>query len=328
MTTLANFPMISQLTTITSDGLPNRDAQFECVSTAILAGVMWLLGVTQLGGKFTPDYFKDTAYGETFYGGTSASAYVGLCASLGVALFPVNGIPATLVSESHKRIQAGNPVVFTEPDPYVSQSLNWSHVCVFYAEEQGFLTALDPYIGRPIRRTDDEWTRLLLDNQIWLLAKEDEIKTIEITDPEIARYFELAVPDGSAWRCRSNGKIIKDAMLTFYCSFGNSELCGLTYLGLPQSNEIPMDAKGNTKQYWECGVTFYDPKHTYDTRPGTSNPDTRPVYLAHLYSANSPAQDPRVAQLQTQLAQCQSGNLNGADAGAAAKLAQVRAIVG
>ena len=177
MTMLSNFPMVNQNTAITEDGLPNKDAPFECVSASLLAAVMWLLGVSQVGGKYTPDYFKDQVYGESYMGGTAASAYIAFLAQqFGVRLYSFSANNWDLVAQAHKELQAGHPVVFTIPDTYVSASLNWSHVCVWYAEDTGYLTALDPYIGKPVRRTDDEWAKLLLDNQIWILERmSDEV---------------------------------------------------------------------------------------------------------------------------------------------------------
>ena len=81
--------------------------------------------------------------------------------------------------------------------------------------------------------------------------------------------------------------------------------------------------KGIRVQFFERGVVIYDPAHLVDNPPGAG-----PVYLLHLYNGG-PGTDPRIAQLQAALATAQqAGNLASADAGAAAKLAQIKALVG
>jgi hypothetical protein len=305
--------MINQNTPITEDGRPNKDAPFECVATAILAGVMWLLGVSQLGGKFTPDYFKDTVYGESYYGGTSAERYVGLCASLGVKLWAFNGMPAVLVSEAHKQLQQGHPVVFTEPDPYVSASLGWTHVCVFYSEEPGFLTALDPYIGRPVRRTDSEWTQLLQFQQIWILSKKEVVDempvTINLDMPMIKQFFE-ANAEGE-WVCKQTSTpnkpvVLRGEMLKHYQTNGTIPLCGLSEAGLPLSNEVFVEhftgyerfaRKGITVQFFERQVWAYDPDHLIDNPPESGH-----VYALKLYDGG-PATDPAIAELEAEVTQ-------------------------
>ena len=294
--------MISQLTQVTSDGLPNKDAPFECVSTSILASVMYLLGVKELGGKFTPDYFKDQTYGESYQGGTSADRYVDLCKSFGVKLYPIDGTLTELIEQAHTTLARGVPVIFTEVDPYVPASYGWTHACVWYADSPGQLTALDPYIGRSVTKSDQEWLNVLAVNQLWLAEKlvvEEEMKVVELTDPEVAHYFELG-PSPHTWRCRSNGKIIQDAMLKFYQGYGNAGLCGLTFLGLPLSNEVYfLPGKPVAKQFFERGVLIYDPDHLIDNPPGSGE-----VYLLHLYN-NGPGQDPQVGVLEQKITDLQ-----------------------
>jgi hypothetical protein len=316
---LPNFVPVSQNSKVTEDDLPNSDAAYECVSASLLMAVMQQLEITAEGGTFTCDYFKDEVYGEAYQGGTSAIKYVPLVASLGCTLAPINGTPGQLVSAIHNALDKGIPVIVTIPDTYVPASYGWTHVCCCYADSASTITMLDPFpVPHGVSRTydDSQWIDLLQDNQIWTVEKlqkvEEEIVIIAITDPEVARYFELANTDGSQWRCRSTGKIIQFGLLDAYRAYGNSALCGLTYLGLPQSNEIPLTGiPGAVKQYFERGTLIYDPAHKNDDPPGASA-----VYPAHLYTG--PAQDPRVAQiaplqgqlaaLQAQIAQAQAGN--------------------
>lgn len=287
--------MVSQLTAVTSDGRPSENAQEDCVPASIGAALLWYEGKSQWDTSINPDMLKDAAYGEAWRNdGTAASRYISICQQLGYHLYPVTGIPGALVTKAHEYLQAGVPVIFTEPDPYVSASLGWSHVCVFYAEEPGYLTALDPYIAKPVRRTDREWMELLQFNQIWILEKEDEVLSIDLNVPAVAAHFKQGA-NANAWVCLQTGKTVHDGMLTFYRTFGRSACCGLTWLGLPKSNEVQLGG-GATRQSFECGVLIYDPNHTIDHRPG----DNGPVYLAHLYEGVG--QDPAIADLQKQLA--------------------------
>src|SRR6266581_1180759 len=121
---------------------------------------------------------------------------------------------------------------------------------------------------------------------------------IDMHTPGVTNYFTLQA-DGS-WLCQHPGfdgkqKIIAHGMLSFYQSFGNAALCGLTFLGLPVSNEIAIAGlAGVTRQHFERGVLFYDPQHQLDRPPGSGD-----VYLAHIYGG--PGQDPRIVPLQSQV---------------------------
>ncbi|HEX6478497.1 MAG TPA: hypothetical protein VF043_06610 [Ktedonobacteraceae bacterium] len=52
----------------------------------------------------------------------------------------------------------------------------------------------------------------------------------------------------------------------------------MTYLGLPLSNEIPIQGHpGVVKQQFERGWVCYDPTHTIDNPPAAGD-----VYIMHL----------------------------------------------
>ncbi len=128
------------------------------------------------------------------------------------------------------------------------------------------------------------------------------VKTmIDLSNPTVASYF-AGQPNG--WWLSKRTKTsagqpiyIHGEILKFYCSFGNA-LCGLTWLGLPVSNEISLGGtSGATRQHFENACIFYDPAHEFDSRPG--EPGAR-VYLAHLYSG--PGVDPKVLELEAELA--------------------------
>lgn len=128
---------------------------------------------------------------------------------------------------------------------------------------------------------------------------------IDLSMPEVASHFSQ---NGATWLCKQTGKPIGGAILTFYQSYGNAALCGLTFLGLPLSGEKPIQqfagyehlaGKGIVLQPFERGIAIYDPGHEYDNPPGAGA-----VYLAHLYSGAGV--DPEVAQLQAQLQAAQA----------------------
>lgn len=149
-----------------------------------------------------------------------------------------------------------------------------------------------------------------VDANIWLGTEGDDM-AITINSPNVANYFEEL--DATHWKCKSNGNEIHDGMLGFYKANN-----GLLMFGLPLSNEVVLDDKGNTKQYFERGCLVWDPQHKYDNPPGSGS-----VYVAHVYSDNALGEDPLIPKLEAQIKQLQSS-----DPTDAAKLAQIKAIVG
>jgi hypothetical protein len=272
MSALEHFPHINQLSSPTTDGQPDENAKFNCVPTSICAGLRYLTG----DQSFQPDQLKDAAYGQTYAGFTAAYRYVDFCAQHGVSLYPCNdSSPSELVKLAHKHLALGHPVIFTEPDPYEPPGADWWHVCVFYAESQGSLTAMDPIGGQSITQSDAQWAHLLQANQIWIM--EGTTMTIDLDNPVVAGYF---TPAGDKhWRCKQTGFIVHDGILKFYRSFGNNALCGLTHLGLPKSNEQYPHPEHPTiaEQEFERAWVRYDPEHKLDQPPSAGD-----AYLMHL----------------------------------------------
>lgn len=294
-------------------------------------GVMWLLGIRTLTPEYNPESLKDAAYGKTWVNrGTDAAAYVPWCAQHGIKLSSVEcGTYANAVARAHDYIDNNIPVVFTQQDDYAPLVFrdSWTHVCVFYEESQGELTCLDPYIDQPISYSDATWTQRLRSTQLWILEKlptlEDDMPPpIDLSMPAIAGFFKQA--PGNAWLCIKTGCVIGNAILTAYCSYGDNPEHGLYHLGLPYTNELNLnDATGKripgaTYQRFELGILAYDPQHQYDKRPGPT-PD---VYPIKIYSGIGV--DPRVAQLQSQLAALQ----NSSAAADSATLAQIKKLLG
>src|SRR6266567_4003040 len=169
MTTLAKFPMVSERTGVTGDSHPSENAGLDCVPASICAAAMYLNGISALGGKYTPDSFKDAVYGQGVTGGEEIWKYVPYLKTLGINLISQSGPSDMLLQTVHRQIKAGNPVVFTEPNPYGNP--NFTHVCVFFGEQPGFLTALDPWIAQAITHSDATWTHTLLNNEVWVMEK-------------------------------------------------------------------------------------------------------------------------------------------------------------
>jgi N-acetyl-anhydromuramyl-L-alanine amidase AmpD len=153
-----------------------------------------------------------------------------------------------------------------------------------------------------------------------------DVTIIDLNNAEVAAHFEAV---GNTWRCKANGKVIQGAILDFYRKFGNAALCGLTFLGLPISNEISLDTQGSVKQHYERGVLFYNPSHSIDNPPGSGS-----VYLAHIYTGTGV--DPRIAELTATIADLQK-QLNNAPGNAVlqqlldaatGKLAQIKSLIG
>jgi len=120
----------------------------------------------------------------------------------------------------------------------------------------------------------------------------DTPMTIDLTSALAASYFEGSA---SIWKCKINGHLVGHAILDFYRKFGGDAACGLTYLGLPITDEQSVVGYPTcTYQRFERGVLVYDPGHVYDKPPLSGS-----VYLAHL--TGGVGQDPRIASLQAQL---------------------------
>lgn len=318
MSTLAHFPMVSQLTSTTSDGKPSENSQFDCVPASIGACILWFQDKSQWDNLINPDKLKDAVYGETYKGGTAATAYVPFCKQLGYDLYPLNTSSAMQsVEQAHKLLAANKPVIFTEKDPYVPASYGWSHVCVFYAESAGELSAMDPYIGKAVTKSDAEWEQVLLANQLWLVAPLEDDMSIDIHSPGVSESY--TEQDAHHWLCK-NGHTVQFGILDFYKSNN-----GLLLFGLPLSNEIPTGTDTTVLQYFERACLVYDPAHKLDNPPGAGS-----VYTAHVYDVDAShkalGRDPYLAKLEETIAQLQAQPAN--DQALLDKINQIKQIVG
>ena len=117
---------------------------------------------------------------------------------------------------------------------------------------------------------------------------------IDLTIAAVAHYFEN---DNGSWKCKQTGFTIHGGILKFYQYFGGNNLCGLTHLGLPLSNEITfVQGKPMVKQYFERGVVAYDPQRLEDNPPSAGD-----VYLMHVHEQQFDQQQTLITQLQQQL---------------------------
>ncbi len=163
MTTIPIKPL-NQLNEPTSDGKPDENREFNCVPDSLAMVFNWLLKTN----KYHGDLLKDAACGQGYVGFTAASEYVSFARSQGIKLYPVEGYGMQLVQLIHQYLAKGLPVVATEPDPYVNPSKGWSHVILFYADQPGQLTAMDPYGAHPVTRSDKDWAAILQFHEIWI----------------------------------------------------------------------------------------------------------------------------------------------------------------
>lgn len=253
----------------------------DCVAASIDAVCRYLLNDPE-NSVFNPDHFKDEAYGEAYTGGTSADHYVAFCKSLGLTLYPVtSSSPEELITNAHAMLKDGHPVIFTEVDPYVDTSLpeykDWMHVCVWYADDAQGMTALDPWLARPLYKSDAGWQSVLRSLQVWTAERIEESSML--STQAASNYFEAR--SDTVWTCKQTNIDVHDAILAFYRAFGAGQgtYNGLSLLGLPLSPETPVPGKpGVTLQRFERGVVAYDPARIYDTPPGVNGP----CYLVHI----------------------------------------------
>ena len=296
MSELKNFPLKNQLLTTLSDGSLDSNGSFDCVAESIAACLQWLFGKNYEGGVL-----KEAAYGAAYQGSTDANSYRDYCNSQGAKLSPVEcATYENAIQTAHKLLANGIPVIFTEQDDYAPLAFRnlWTHVCTFHADTASTLTAMDPFIAQDITYSDDVWSKRLRSSELWIVEKigtiqqevEEVVQPISLTDATVAQYFDA---EGDMWKCRQTGKVIGNAILTFYRMYGRDALNGLTYAGLPLTNEIGA-VQGTTYQRFERGVLVYDPKHVIDRAPGASD-----VYLAHIYDGLGI--DPRIGVLKQQL---------------------------
>lgn len=193
MTTLQNFPMVSQ-----RDSDPNAD--FDCVPACIAASMEYLTG-----RHYTASEIKDAVYGVPYTGGTAAAEYVSYCAAQGVRLTAVGGNGAQLVAALRSFISAGHPCLITEPDPYMPAGSGYTHVCAAYSCDGASITVMDPWIDQPVKKSDGQWAGQLQDGQIWVLERQDVMIPTKWKDDGKT----LTAPSGHSCRDGFRAKVLQ-----------------------------------------------------------------------------------------------------------------------
>lgn len=299
MVALQNFPVVSQLSNVTSDGRSSENSGFNCVPASIGAAILYYQGKTQWDETINPDHLKDLAYGEAYRNdGTDAEQYIPIVQKLGYKLYSVQGDNSKLVQLAHQYIQSGIPFLFTESDPY-SRNPGWSHVCVMHAERPGYLTCLDVYTAQNIERPDQSWETMFWFGAIWPVEKingVNELNMLQLTDP-MGKYFAQVA--STRWHCPQTNNDIAYAILDFYRKYEG-------ILGLPRTGEIYLaQFPGTALQVFERGIAAYDPD---DKIPNEKPPGSDATYLLHIDSGTGQQiiAKPLLVELQGQVAKLQS----------------------
>jgi hypothetical protein len=275
---LRNFPLVNQRTSITFDNKPSENEDYNCVVANLVACIFFFH--PEYIGKLSPDAAKDAVLGELYTGGMNIRNFIPWAKAHGVDIQAFTASHAAQVAEGHRQIQAGNPIIITGFDPYSSDPNN-THVYTWFKEEDGGLVALDPFgprdgillSGKSLNQSDAEWAGYLKAPECWIVTQGS---SIDLTNPTVARYFSDLGND--VWKCSKNGFVVGHGILNFYRHFGGDGLNGLTYLGLPLSNEIPIAGHaGVVKQQFERAIVSWDPNHQVDSPPGAGQ-----AYLMHL----------------------------------------------
>lgn len=103
------------------------------------------------------------------------------------------------------------------------------------------------------------------------------LNTLQMDDPGIDKYFFVAT---NGWGCKQTGKVIGGEILQFYRTFGPGCSQGLSWLGLPVTNQLPVNGTGAFRQWFERACLVFDPKRELDKPPGV--PFGENVYLSHV----------------------------------------------
>jgi hypothetical protein len=213
MSTLNNFPFVNQL----ADGDPNN--QFDCVPASIAASIQYLTGQ-----QVSSSTLKDAVYGNFYVGGTSIDAYVQACVPYGVRLSAIGcSSPQDAIQHAHSMLAQGHPVIFTQQDDYAPSHPEWTHVCVWYSDDTGSLTAMDPFGGKALMYSDGIWAQRLRDNTIWIMERQ---------------MIPTGWSDDGTTLTAPNGVKITDGFRSFVLSYPG---------GWPQSN-IPLQAAQGLSQ--------------------------------------------------------------------------------
>ncbi|MBE3557969.1 MAG: N-acetylmuramoyl-L-alanine amidase [Ktedonobacteraceae bacterium] len=203
------------------------------------------------------------------------------------------------VTIEHVKPSADNSDHLTDAQKQASFRLI-KHICERHgipqrkADAQGGITghySIDP-VNRKFCPGAYPWNELFA----YLANGGEDVLTIN----QASQYFTEVVKD-QRWHCKQTGFDIAYAILEYYRTCTRVALNGLSQYGLPLSKELSIPGThGAVIQRFERGCIIYDPRSEVDRVPGLSGP----CYPAHI--DKGPGADPRIAQLEAQLAAAHS----------------------
>lgn len=170
--TIPSATLLDQLDPATLDGLPNNDANDNCVGTSIAEGLHILTGRAYDG-----DELKDAVYGQGYIGFQSAARYVAYCAAQDVSLTPHNDTQAGLVAFIHSEVSGGRPVVVTMPSQWGTAPADpvhpsgSTHCGIAVGVGPGEIRVMNPWHAFWQDQPDDWWQTRLCEGQVWLMQQ-------------------------------------------------------------------------------------------------------------------------------------------------------------
>lgn len=161
MPILQNFPMLSQL-----GNIHEVNRLFDCVPTSIASCLQYLTGKSFDGAAI-----KDQVYGAGYQGPTDPARYVAYCQQHGVSMYAINGNNAQLIGIIQRQLELKHPLLLTEVDPYADASLGYTHVIAAFKCDSLSITVMDPFLGKPLAKSNAQWEQDLRSDQVWVLEK-------------------------------------------------------------------------------------------------------------------------------------------------------------
>lgn len=165
-----NVPFKNQLDEPNLDGIPDINADENCLPTCLASGLQFLTGHT-----FTGEEIEHKVYGNNYRGGTSAVEYVQYVAQQGVSLTSRNGSPGYLVDQIVFWLGQGCPVVGTIPSTYAPpkdpMNPGSSHCILFYEDGPDNLVAMNPWRAFAQGYTKTYWESILCYGQVWVMQR-------------------------------------------------------------------------------------------------------------------------------------------------------------
>ena len=200
--TLSGATLLDQLAPTTLDGLPNNDANDNCVGTSIAEALHILTGQA-----FDGDEVKDAVYGAGYIGTESASAYVSYCAAHGVDLRAHDDTQAGLITTLHSAVDAGWPCLVTMPSQWGTapadpvHPVGSTHVGVAVGTGPGMLRIMNPWHGFYQDESDAWWQARLCYGQVWPMMRRANMGIPAGWTDDGVTLTASPAPDGTRYSC-------------------------------------------------------------------------------------------------------------------------------